>query len=95
MNSFLINGYNILRAGDIAFEFVPNYILSGYGEGGTSHESQYDYDTHVPLLFYGWHIEPGESNQEVFIEDIAPTVTNLIHVQEPDATIGIPIVKYK
>ena len=95
MNSFLINGYNILRAGDIAFEFVPNYILSGYGAGGTSHESQYDYDTHVPLLFYGWHIEPGESNQEVFIEDIAPTITNLIHVQEPDATIGIPIIQYK
>ena len=24
-------------------------------------------------------------------EDIAPTITNLIHIQEPDATIGIPL----
>jgi predicted AlkP superfamily pyrophosphatase or phosphodiesterase len=92
MNSFLINGFNINRSGDLAFEHIQNYITDG-GKEGTSHESSFNYDTHVPLLFYGWHIKPGESNTEVFIEDIAATICNLIHIQEPDACIGIPIIK--
>jgi hypothetical protein len=93
MNSFILNGFNILRSGDLLFELAPNYLVSDAGDEGTSHESSYDYDTHVPLIFFGWHIKPGESNNEVFVEDIAPTISNLIHIQEPDATIGIPIIK--
>jgi predicted AlkP superfamily pyrophosphatase or phosphodiesterase len=93
MNSFILNGFNINRSGDILFDLAPNYLISDSGEKGTSHESSYDYDTHVPLIFFGWHIKPGESNNEVFVEDIAPTISTLIHIQEPDATIGIPIIK--
>jgi arylsulfatase A-like enzyme len=93
MNAFLINGYNIRRSGDISFELIQNYLISDNSDKGTSHESSYKYDTHVPLIFFGWHIKPGESNRECFVEDIAPTITNLIHIQEPDATIGVPIIK--
>lgn len=93
MNSFILNGFNIQRSGDVVFELTPNQIISSDGKSGTTHGSSYDYDTHVPLIFYGWHIKPGESNKEVFVEDIAPTITNLIHIQEPDATLGIPIIK--
>jgi len=93
MNAFLINGFNIRRSGDISFELIQNYLISDNADKGTSHESSYNYDTHVPLVFFGWHIVPGESRQEVFIEDIAPTISNLIHIQEPDSTIGIPIIK--
>jgi predicted AlkP superfamily pyrophosphatase or phosphodiesterase len=93
MNSFLLNGFNIRRSGDIAYEMIQNYNTSGFDKSGTTHESSYDYDTHVPLIFFGWHIKAGESNREVFVEDIAPTITNLIHIQEPDGTIGVPIVK--
>jgi len=93
MNSCIINGYNIIRSGDISFELIQNYITSDTREGGTTHESSYHYDTHVPLIFFGWHIKPGESSEEVFIEDIAPTISNLIHIQEPDAALGIPLIK--
>jgi predicted AlkP superfamily pyrophosphatase or phosphodiesterase len=93
MNSFILNGFNIRRSGDILFEMTPNVLLTDPGESATSHASSYDYDTHVPLMFFGWHVKPGESNQEVFVEDIAPTVCNLIHIQEPDATIGVPVIK--
>jgi predicted AlkP superfamily pyrophosphatase or phosphodiesterase len=93
MNSFILNGYNIARSGDLAFELTQNHITSDNNDEATTHQSSYDYDTHVPLIFFGWHIKPGESNSEVFIEDVAPTISNLIHIQEPDATIGIPIVK--
>ncbi|MEI7661761.1 MAG: alkaline phosphatase family protein [Bacteroidota bacterium] len=94
MNAFILNGFNIRRSGDLLFEMNQNYLVSGPGDKGTTHESSYDYDTHIPLLFFGWHIRPGESNQEVYVEDIAPTLANLVHIQEPDATIGIPIVQF-
>ena len=93
MNTFILNGFNIQRSGDIVFEMAPNQIISSEGKSGTTHGSSYNYDTHVPLIFYGWHIKPGESNKEVFVEDIAPTITNLIHIQEPDAAIGIPVIQ--
>ena len=93
MNSAILNGFNIRRSGDILFELNQNFLMSGSSDKGTTHESSYDYDTHVPLIFFGWHVAPGESNQEVFVEDIAPTISNLIHIQEPDATIGIPVIR--
>jgi bisphosphoglycerate-independent phosphoglycerate mutase (AlkP superfamily) len=93
MDSFILNGFNPGRAGDIAFSLLQNYVVAESGEEGTTHESSFDYDTHVPLVFFGWHIKAGESADEVFVEDIAPTITNLIHIQEPDATIGVPIIK--
>jgi arylsulfatase A-like enzyme len=93
MTSFILNGFNTRRSGDILFEMTQNYLASGYEKMGTTHGSSCNYDTHVPLIFFGWHVKPGESNEQVFVEDIAPTITNLVHIQEPDATIGIPIVK--
>ncbi|MCX6250348.1 MAG: alkaline phosphatase family protein [Bacteroidetes bacterium] len=96
METFFLNGSSPYRSGDLSFELSIDYLTGDESlETGTSHQSSYDYDTHVPLLFFGWHIVPGESNEEVYIEDIAPTIANLIHIQEPDATIGVPIVKEK
>jgi arylsulfatase A-like enzyme len=92
MNSFILNGYNIIRSGDLSFELTQNQITSDNNDEATTHQSSYDYDTHVPLIFFGWHIKPGESNREIFVEDIAPTISSLIHIQEPDATIGIPLI---
>jgi predicted AlkP superfamily pyrophosphatase or phosphodiesterase len=92
MGSFLLNGFKASRSGDILFETNLDYT-SFFPGTGTTHGSSYDYDSHVPLIFYGWHIQPGESNEEVFVIDIAPTITNLIHIQDPDGTTGVPIVK--
>jgi predicted AlkP superfamily pyrophosphatase or phosphodiesterase len=92
-SSFIINGYNINRSGNISFGLVQNFLISDGRDEGTTHESMYNYDTHVPLIFFGWHIKAGESGQEVFVEDIAPTVCNLVHIQEPDAAMGVPIIK--
>ena len=91
MSTFALNGFNPFRSGDLVYDLTIGYLTGGYLEG-TSHGSALDYDTHVPLLFYGWKIKPGESNDEVYVEDIAPTITNLIHIQEPNGTIGVPII---
>jgi predicted AlkP superfamily pyrophosphatase or phosphodiesterase len=91
MTTFALNGFNPSRSGDLLFDMAIGYLTGSYHEG-TSHGAAFDYDTHVPLIFYGWKVKPGESNAEVYVEDIAPTITNLIHVQEPNGTLGVPVI---
>jgi arylsulfatase A-like enzyme len=62
-------------------------------EKGTTHGTTYNYDTHVPLIFYGWHVPAQTINSPVYVIDIAPTITDLIKITEPSASIGIPLIK--
>ena len=94
MSTFMLNGCNPYRSGDLVFDLSAGYLTGNYHEG-TSHGAIYDYDTHVPLIFFGWKIKPGECNTEVYVEDIAPTIANLIYIQEPNASMGVPVVKSK
>ncbi|GAA4457464.1 alkaline phosphatase family protein [Nibrella saemangeumensis] len=87
--TMLRNVYHPNRSGDF-------YVLlqSGWIEGrskGTTHGSTYAYDTHVPLLFYGWGIKPGQTVRRNHISDIAPTVAALLGILEPSGTVGNPI----
>ncbi|MBK6799906.1 MAG: alkaline phosphatase family protein [Acidobacteria bacterium] len=46
------NGFHSSRNGNIILVTLPFYF---FGEGvTTTHGSPYSYDTHVPVLFYGW-----------------------------------------
>jgi arylsulfatase A-like enzyme len=62
-------------------------------EKGTTHGSAYNYDSHVPLLFYGWNIPAQTVNTLVYITDIAPTIADLLKIAEPSASIGIPLIR--
>ncbi|MCX8107028.1 MAG: alkaline phosphatase family protein [Ignavibacterium album] len=86
----ILNGWNPSRSGDIAYNLLPNY-LNNFLEKGTTHGSAYSYDTHVPLLFYGWNIPAKEVSKPVFIVDIASTIANLLKMNEPNSCIGIPL----
>lgn len=57
-------------------------------EKGTTHGTIYPYDTHIPLLWMGWKIKPGEDYTETFMTDIAPTLAALLHIQEPNGSVG-------
>ncbi len=92
MSNFILNGFNPVQSGDIIFDLRANYGMSD-NTVGTTHGTSFDYDTHVPLLFYGWHIHQGESNKEVYVEDIAPTLASIMRIQEPEGTFGVPIIK--
>lgn len=84
-----LKGYNPKLAGDVQVILKPAYF---YGNTtGTQHGLWYPYDSHIPLLFYGWKIKPGHLNREVYMTDIAPTVAALLHIQMPSGCIGKPI----
>jgi predicted AlkP superfamily pyrophosphatase or phosphodiesterase len=83
----LNNGYYPPRNGDIQVILKPNYI-EAWGNTGTTHGLWNPYDSHIPLLWYGWGIRQGKSNKEVYMTDIAPTIAALLHIQVPNGSVG-------
>lgn len=88
----IINGYNWQRSGDIQL-ISHDSMLPPYSKTGTTHSVWNSYDARVPLIFMGWGIKNGESNQAYNMTDIAPTVASLLKVQFPSGNIGNPIVE--
>lgn len=84
--SMLSRGAHPLRKADIYFVMKPNWM--DYNERGTTHGSGYDYDTHVPLLFWGGKIPHGSSVQYHSITDIAPTVCTYMNIPFPNGCTG-------
>lgn len=90
--SLLQAGYNIDRSGDVLLVYEPGWISSSYPVG-TTHGSGYSYDTHVPILFYGWHIRQGRTVKKYAITDIAPTLSMLLNIKLPSGATGEPILE--
>lgn len=90
IKNMIINGYNRERAGAIKIVYKSGMLGSHY-KTGTTHGSWYMYDVHIPLIFMGWKVPHGETNQTVHMTDIAPTLAALLHIQMPSGTIGDPI----
>jgi len=88
-----VNGFHPTYSGDIAYDLQPGY-LPDYKKTGTSHGTIFSYDTHIPIIFYGWNIPAQTINTPVYIVDIAPTIADLLKITEPSASIGIPIIKH-
>lgn len=78
------NGYNQKTSGDVIFMFDPNYI--SYSKTGSTHGSGFNYDTHVPLLFYGNGIAKGETFAKTEITSIAPTISALLGICFPNGS---------
>lgn len=83
----LNNGYYPPRNGDIQLILKPNYI-DAWNNTGTTHGLWNPYDSHIPLLWYGWGIRQGKSNKEVYMTDIAPTIAALLRIQMPGGSVG-------
>lgn len=82
-----LNGYTPKRCGDILLLLSPGWI-DAYSATGTTHGTWNPYDTHIPLLWYGWGIKPGDVYREVYMTDIAATLATLLHIQMPSACMG-------
>ena len=85
----LQNGFNQSRSGDVIIVVDPSFI--SYKMTGTTHGSGFQYDTHVPLLFFGNGIKHGSSYHPSSIVDIAPTISALLGISAPNGSIGQPL----
>lgn len=85
----LQNGYHQKLSGDVLFTLESGVI--SYDSKGTTHGSGYNYDTHVPLLFYGNGIQPGRTYKRTNVTDIAPTISALLGIALPSGATGTVI----
>ncbi len=81
------NNYFAVRSPDIMLRFREYWIISNEPHG-TSHGTPYDYDRHVPLIFYGNGIKPGIDTLKAATVDIAPTMSELIGIAPPATNDG-------
>jgi predicted AlkP superfamily pyrophosphatase or phosphodiesterase len=88
--SLVQKGFNAQRSGDVVIILNPS-ILDWEKQKGTTHAAPWSYDTHIPLLWLGWKINPGESLEPVNITDIAPTLSFMLNTAFPSGNTGKPI----
>ncbi len=88
--SAIQQGFHHKRSGDVIFVLDPGVIGSSFRTGST-HRSGYNYDTHVPSIFYGTGIRHGQTTQRSEIVDIAPTISALLGIQFPNGATGKPL----
>ena len=84
--ALLQNGFNQKRSGDVLL--VNDSAFIAYGKTGSTHGSGLNYDTHVPLLFFGKGIKHGETYTKTVIPDIAPTISALLGISFPNGATG-------
>lgn len=95
-STMIQNGWVKERNGDLFIMLEPGFLAidedSDKDKLGTSHGSAFNYDTHVPLLWYGKNIPSKEIYDNLEIIDITATLAFLLDVSLPNATTGKPIL---
>jgi hypothetical protein len=66
---------------------VPD-IYSVGGASGTDHASPYNYDTHVPLAFFGIPFQAGVYRSSVEPIDLVSTLASLLGINAPTHSVG-------
>ncbi len=88
----IINSFNPQRSGDVIVTLNPGWVeKEGYYV--SNHNSPYEYDSHVPLIWYGWSVNRSTVTRQVNMTDIAATLSSLCKVPYPNACTGNPLVE--
>ncbi len=81
----VLRSFNPQRSGDLEIVFDPFWMRA---PKGTTHGSPYNYDAHIPLIFMGPGITPGQYHQHAALNDLAPTVAAMVGVAAPSGADG-------
>lgn len=85
------NSFSPQRSGDVMITLNPGWVEKR--EDATTHNSPYEYDSHVPLIWYGWTASKSTVTRKVNIKDIAVTLSDLCKVPLPNAANGAPLTE--
>jgi predicted AlkP superfamily pyrophosphatase or phosphodiesterase len=90
-------GYRYHESGDMIFLLESGYLPKSKdtekSHKGTSHGSAFNYDTHVPLLWYGKNIPAKKVYRKVEIVDIVSTLAPMLNLTLPSTCNGNPIIE--
>jgi hypothetical protein len=73
--------YHAARGWDVVCS--PKPFIVDRSPAGTNHGTPYDYDNHVPLVWFGAGVVPGVHREDVGTDSLAPTLTALLGVPRP------------
>ena len=92
----IVMGYNAKRSGDVIAVMQPGVyeVSQSSFKKGTTHGVWNPYDSHIPLIFYGWQIDKGRSTDSVQVIDIATTVCSMLGIQQPNGSVGKVLRSY-
>ncbi len=83
--------YFARHSGDLTLYLLPGWISTAGKKSDSG--SPYIYDTHVPIVFWGGEVEQQVINEEVSLQDIAPTIAKILGVTTPNSTTGKSIIQ--
>lgn len=89
--SYIQNSFNQNRSGDILINLNPGWIERNNEK--TQANSAYNYDTHVPLIWYGWKIKESKISRKINLTDIAPTISYLLKIPSANGSTGKAIIE--
>ncbi|MEG1607748.1 MAG: alkaline phosphatase family protein [Mucinivorans sp.] len=84
------NSYFPRHSGDVVLNLLPGWTVDNNKLSDSG--SPYNYDTHIPLIWWGGMVGTQDVSREVSAEDIAPTIAHIIGIAPPNAATGRPIV---
>lgn len=84
-------GFQYQRSGDVYIQLKPGWLISS-SRTGTSHGSPFNYDTHVPMLMYGWGIPQGGTFKKTAVTQLAPTISGLLQIPLPNGSEALPLI---
>lgn len=83
------NNYSPQRSGDVMIALNPGWVEKT--DNVTGHNSPYEYDSHVPLIWYGWTASKASVTRSVSTRDIAGTLSVLCKIPIPNSASGDPL----
>jgi hypothetical protein len=83
------NNFSPQRSGDVMIALNPGWVEKT--DFVTGHNSPYEYDGHVPLIWYGWTANKVSVTRSVSTRDIAGTLSVLCKIPLPNASSGDPL----
>ncbi|MCB8994460.1 MAG: alkaline phosphatase family protein [Bacteroidales bacterium] len=77
--------YNQKRSGDVLLHLSPGWTEKGVEK---QYASAFRYDTHVPLIWYGWKIGRSSIFRPVSVTDIMPTIAVFLDIPRSGSIEG-------
>lgn len=75
-------------SGDVLVIQKPFNLIEGKDGTGTSHGTPWAYDLQVPMLICGGGVKKGIHTQRVAVQDLAPTISQILGIIYPNACTG-------
>jgi predicted AlkP superfamily pyrophosphatase or phosphodiesterase len=81
----VMNSFFAPRAADLYILLESHWL---FGSLGASHGTAFSYDSHIPLIFMGAGLRPGNYFDPVALNDVAPTLCALLELETPSGSTG-------